>query len=63
MDTTTPGTRPTFLTVLCILSFLMGAWGLWNGIEGAFTDQPQRDLEEAPYRDGDGHGRVGRPGR
>jgi hypothetical protein len=25
----------------------MGAWGLWNGIEGAFTDQPQRDLEEA----------------
>ena len=47
MDTTTPGTRPTFLTVLCILSFLMGAWGLWSGIEGAFTDKPMRDLEEA----------------
>ena len=45
--TTTPGERPTFLTVLCILSFIMGLWGIWSGIQGAFTDKPQRDLEEA----------------
>ncbi len=42
-----PAQRPTFLTVLCILSFLAGAWGLWNGYQGSFTDKPQRDLEEA----------------
>ena len=47
--TTTTGaaTRPTLLTVICILSFLGGIWGLWEGYKGAFTDGPQRELEEA----------------
>ena len=45
--TSTPGERPTFLTVLCILSFIGGLWGAYSGFSSAFTDQPQRDLEEA----------------
>ena len=39
--------RPTLLTVLCILSFLGGAWGLWEGYKNAFTDAPLRELEQA----------------
>jgi len=39
--------RPTFLTVLCILSFIAGIWGIYSGIQSSFTDKPQRDLEEA----------------
>jgi len=45
-DTTT-GQRPTLLTVICILSFIAGAFGLWSGFQNAFTDAPQRELEEA----------------
>lgn len=45
METT--GQRPTFLTVLCILSFIAGAWGIFGGIQSAFTDKPMEDLEEA----------------
>ena len=45
--TTTTPQRPTFLTVLCILSFLAGIWGVYGGIQSSFTDKPQRDLEEA----------------
>ena len=45
--TTTPGVRPTFLTVLCILSFIAGAWSLWDSIESAFTNAPQEAVEEA----------------
>lgn len=39
--------RPTLLTILCILSFIFGAFGLYSGISTAFTDQPKQDLEEA----------------
>jgi hypothetical protein len=39
--------RPTFLTLLCVLSFIAGAWGLFSGVQSSFTDKPQRDLEEA----------------
>lgn len=39
--------RPTLLTVICILSFIFGAWGLWDGVRTAFTDAPAQDLEEA----------------
>ena len=49
-DTTTingAAKRPTLLTVICILSFLGGAWGLWEGYKSAFTDAPQRELEKA----------------
>ena len=46
-STTTPGERPTFLTVLCILSFIGGLWGAYSGFSSGFTDKPQRDLEEA----------------
>lgn len=41
-----PATRPTLLTIICILSFLFGIWGLYGGVQSAFTDQPQRDLEK-----------------
>lgn len=47
MDTTTSGQRPTFLTVLCILSFIGGLWGIWDGVQNAFTDAPQKAVEEA----------------
>lgn len=38
-ETTTTGApkRPTFLTVLCILSFIGCAWGAFTGISGYFT--------------------------
>lgn len=39
--------RPTLLTVICILSFIAGAFGLWGGIRDAFTDAPQKAVEEA----------------
>lgn len=39
--------RPTLLTILCILSFLFGAYGLYSGFSTAFTDQPKKDLEES----------------
>lgn len=42
-----PAQRPTFLTVLCILSFIAGAWGVFDGYRTGFTDKAQRDLEEA----------------
>lgn len=42
--------RPTLLTVICILSFLGGAYGLWEGYKSAFTDAPQRELEEAKVK-------------
>lgn len=45
MDTTSQ--RPTFLTILCILSFLAGIWGIYGGIQSSFTDKPLEDLEEA----------------
>ena len=48
-DTTTingAAKRPTLLTVICILSFIMGAIGLWSSYMTAFTDKPQRDLEK-----------------
>ena len=39
--------RPTLLTILCILSFIFGAFGLYSGFSTAFTDQPKQDYEEA----------------
>lgn len=39
--------RPTLLTVICILSFIMGLFSLWSGYRNAFTDAPQKGLEEA----------------
>ena len=47
MQNTTAGQRPTFLTVLCILSLFGGLYGLWDGIRNAFTDAPQKAVEEA----------------
>lgn len=48
MNTTTAApARPTLLTVICILSFVAGAFGLWSGIKNAFTDAPQTELQEA----------------
>lgn len=42
-----PAQRSTFLTVLCILSFIGGIWTLWSGYRNAFTDAPQQGLIEA----------------
>jgi hypothetical protein len=42
--------RPTLLTVLCILSFLAGAWGLVDGARNAFTNKPQEDHAEAKVK-------------
>jgi hypothetical protein len=39
--------RPTLLTVICILSFIAGAFSLWSGFQNAFTDAPQQAVEEA----------------
>ena len=39
--------RPTLLTVICILSFLFGAYSLYSDIRLGFTDAAQQDLEEA----------------
>ena len=50
MDATypdTPAQRPTFLTVLCILSFIGGTWGVIDGYRTGFTDKAQQDLEKA----------------
>lgn len=46
MYTPVPTQRPTLLTIICILSFIFGIWGVWGGVQSAFTDKPQRDLEE-----------------
>lgn len=35
----TPSARPTLLTVICILSFIMGAWGIISAIQNLTTDQ------------------------
>ncbi len=42
--------RPTLLTVLCILSFIAGAYGLFDGARNAFTNKPQEDLTEAKVK-------------
>lgn len=47
MENITTGQRPTFLTVLCVLSFVGGLWGAWDGMKSAFTDAPLEEVEEA----------------
>lgn len=45
------GVRPTFLTVLCILSFIAGGWGVIGGIIGLAsqpdTDELKAQMEQA----------------
>lgn len=51
--------RPTLLTVICIISFIMGAWGIISGIQSITTDQTQamqearQKMEEAKAQLGD----------
>lgn len=45
-NTATAPARPTLLTVICILSFIMGAWGVIGGIQNLVMDQ-SAVLEEA----------------
>jgi hypothetical protein len=51
--------RPTLLTVICIISFIMGAWGVINGIQTVTTDQTaaieegRAKMEEAKAQLGD----------
>lgn len=44
--TETTSKRPTLLTVICILSFIMGAWGIFSGIQTMTQDQTEV-LEQA----------------
>lgn len=60
MNTSAPtSTRPTLLTVLCILSFIGGAWAIIGGIINLTTDQnaavleAQAKMEEARSQMGD----------
>jgi hypothetical protein len=45
--------RPTLLTVICIISFIMGAWGIYGGVKQLTQDpdkvvaQAQADMEKA----------------
>lgn len=48
MNTAPPSARPTFLTVLCILSFIGGALGIFNGITTLMAppvDQAMNELQ------------------
>ncbi len=44
-NTTAPAARPTLLTVICILSFIMGAWGIFSGVK-TMTQDSSAILEE-----------------
>ncbi|MBS1546470.1 MAG: hypothetical protein JST38_16850 [Bacteroidetes bacterium] len=54
-----PAARPTLLTVICIISFIMGAWGVVSGLMNMTKDQTavvaeaQQKLEEAKAQLGD----------
>lgn len=54
-----PAARPTLLTVICIISFIMGAWGVFSGIRGLTQDQSvelaeaRAKMEEAKAQLGD----------
>lgn len=45
-----PTTRPTLLTVICILSFIAGAWGVIGGIINLASSSDQQALIEAQQR-------------
>lgn len=48
-----PVKRPTLLTVICVIAFIMGAWGVYSGIRTITQDpaeimaKAQADLEQA----------------
>ena len=54
-----PPARPTLLTVICILSFIAGLWGIYGGVTNLTTDQTavlaqaQQKMEEAKAQLGD----------
>lgn len=56
---TAPSARPTLLTVICILSFIMGAWGIISNVMSITRDQTavlheaQAKMEEARAQLGD----------
>lgn len=39
MATSAVNARPTLLTIICILSFIMGAWGVFSGVQNITKDQ------------------------
>lgn len=47
MTTVINAKRPTLLTVLCVLSFIGGAIGLWGGVRTVFFDGLATDLAKA----------------
>ncbi len=46
MENITTGQRPTFLTVLCIISFMWGLYSMYQSVQSAFTEAPRRNFEE-----------------
>ena len=43
MNPNPPATRPTLLTVICVLSFIMGVWGIISGV-GNFRQDGEKVL-------------------
>ncbi|MBK6891700.1 MAG: hypothetical protein IPH00_00810 [Flavobacteriales bacterium] len=54
--------RPTLLTVICIISFIMGAWGVINGIQTVTTDQTAA-IEEGRAKMEEAKAQLGSGGR
>lgn len=44
-------TRPVFLTVLCILTFIGSGWGILSGITGYFTANATAEITQAAMDD------------
>ncbi|MCB0774238.1 MAG: hypothetical protein KJZ58_12050 [Flavobacteriales bacterium] len=49
MNPNPPATRPTLLTVICVLSFIMGVWGIISGV-GNFRQDGEKVLAETQAR-------------
>lgn len=58
MNTTAPAKRPTLLTVICIISFIMGAWGIFGGIQ-SMTQDGDVVLQKAYEADAEARAQLG----
>ncbi|MCO5239195.1 MAG: hypothetical protein M9904_04000 [Chitinophagaceae bacterium] len=51
LTTATPPSRPTFLTVLCILTFIGSSWGILSGITSHISADATSDIAQAAMQD------------
>ena len=53
LETTQPSksTRPTFLTVLCILTFIGSGWAIFSGVSSYLTADTTADIARAAMQD------------